>query len=372
MISPETIDFINDIESIIPVFKKDPVTSLSISGYPHYENVISNWFAYFLGSNGEHQLKNLFSEAFQNCLSKKNVKADLSWLKSSVEAYREVYTKKGHFIDIVVYDEYDGTQLKYKNALIIEHKIYADLYNDLDDYYNSIEVEKCKIGIILSAKKRTDNHLLFVNVSYAEILIEIQELLGHYQLQADYKHIIYVTDLLNTMNAHSDNQTNEEIDFCFEHGAKILELEDIKANAINKLLAQLKSTVQGEMFRYKSTPAYSFVIESCNVKSFITFYYQSLFKDGHCLFKYWLDKEVVQAFVESTNKDELQLYCKSRGFEVFFKNEKNNDVIIEGTFNYDSKSGIPFPIKLNEFLETQIAAINRIIQKILISNKQQP
>lgn len=365
MISAETLQFINDFEAIIPVFKKEPVTSLSISGYPHYENVISNWFAYFLDSNGEHQLKNLFSEAFQNCLNKKNVKVELSWLKSSVGAYREVHTQKGNFIDIVVYDQYDDAQLKYKNALIVEHKVYADLYNDLDDYYNSIEVEESKVGIILSAKKRTDNHSSFVNVSYAEILIEIQELLGQYQLQADYKHIIYLTDLLNTMNTLSDNQTNEEVDFCFEHGAKIQELEKIKTNAINKLLTQVKSTFQGGAFRYKSTHAYSFVLESRYLKSYITFYYQNLFTNGQCVFKYWLDKELISAFVQSEKKENLQTYCKSQGYQMSLENKQNDDIIVEGVFNYDKKSGASFTFKLNEFLETYIAQINKKVEEIL-------
>lgn len=52
-----------------------------VSGYPHYENVVSNILAFYLDAQEEHRLSNLWLESLMNCY--KNANADNSDLPAT-------------------------------------------------------------------------------------------------------------------------------------------------------------------------------------------------------------------------------------------------------------------------------------------------
>ena len=154
--------------------------SFAISGYPHYENVLSNWFAFFLTTGNEHGFANLFAEALKNAIIKKYHLENLDWLDKDLTAIREVITNKGNFIDIILFDEGEPDLRTFSNCVIIEHKINASVYNDLNDYYSSVETSGdpgSKTALILSARNRNDNDSNFLNLCYSEWLAEIRQLL---------------------------------------------------------------------------------------------------------------------------------------------------------------------------------------------------
>ena len=49
-------------EPIVLTLPQDP-TIFDISGYPHYEDVISNWYAFFFDPLAEHSLRDLFLQS---------------------------------------------------------------------------------------------------------------------------------------------------------------------------------------------------------------------------------------------------------------------------------------------------------------------
>ena len=66
---------------------------------------------------------------------------------SRISVQREYLTKNRKYIDIVVSQGNDW-------AIVIENKIKADVYNDLNDYYKSVSA-KWKIGLVTSLKEET-------------------------------------------------------------------------------------------------------------------------------------------------------------------------------------------------------------------------
>lgn len=55
-------------------FKNEEPNYFSVSGYPHYENVISNILSFFFDYNEKHQLGDLWLKSLLNCYSKKKEK----------------------------------------------------------------------------------------------------------------------------------------------------------------------------------------------------------------------------------------------------------------------------------------------------------
>lgn len=53
----------------IPKIKRKPKTFLGISKQPHYENVLSNIYAFYFNTNEEHGMKDLFLKSFQTLIN---------------------------------------------------------------------------------------------------------------------------------------------------------------------------------------------------------------------------------------------------------------------------------------------------------------
>lgn len=101
-------------------------TYFDICGYPHYENVVSNVLAFFFDPFKPHELKNTCIEALIHISNPEIENIDEVW-----EVDREVRTDKGTFIDILIKnDDY---------VVLIENKVYADLYNDLEGYLRFVK-----------------------------------------------------------------------------------------------------------------------------------------------------------------------------------------------------------------------------------------
>ena len=154
--------------SDIPIAKEKPKTYLSIAKQPHYENVLSNIYAFYFDTNGEHNLGNLFIQSLLGLISGSNiVKGDS---KKVLEEFcdfdcdTEYSTDKNGRIDLLLSND--------KNAIIIENKVYHHLNNDLSDYWNSIKLnENNKIGLVMSLHPISDiQHKHFVNITHLDFL----------------------------------------------------------------------------------------------------------------------------------------------------------------------------------------------------------
>lgn len=159
----------------IPPREQSARSFLEIAGFPNYENVISNVLAYFFDCSEVHNLRDLL------------VKSVLAQAGQAVELVREtvvereVYTENKKRIDLVIQTE--------KHLIVIENKIFAQLYNDLGEYAGyadalAKELDRTPVKIILSpfpvAVSAGMKQHQFVAITYAGFFAEIRSQLGHY------------------------------------------------------------------------------------------------------------------------------------------------------------------------------------------------
>ena len=216
-------------------------TLFDISGYPHYENVISNWYQFFLDSENPHGLGGLFYSSLKELVG---IEDGIS-RGAPCKVEREHLTKKGQ-IDLLVYEDKDEDG-SYINPIIIENKINAPLYNNLYDYYDSVKGEN-KILIVLALheceevklkngfKVKTHTHKGYMNI--------IKDNIPDYIESVDPKYFIYLQDFIN--NIERITMPQEIIDnmkFYFENSEKINNLLEVKKEAYKFLVDNLYHAV---------------------------------------------------------------------------------------------------------------------------------
>ncbi len=228
----------------LPKFEKN---IFEIMGYPYYENIISNVLAFYFNPKEEHKLNMLFLYSLMQCLGED---IDKFSIDNFCSIYKEYFTEKGNRIDLII--EFEET------VIVIENKIYADLYNDLDDYYETIcrdfPDKKNKIFVVLSVEnvsKSISNK--WKNIIYRKFVESIEKNLGSYYQNSDAKYLIYLKDfIMNMNNIIGGNRMDEKIKFYFENQKIINELcklanEEIP-KFINNQFKNLVNMMNGDKF----------------------------------------------------------------------------------------------------------------------------
>lgn len=268
------------LDADIKAIPQKVTTLFDIAGFPHRETVMSNFYAYYFDPNEQHQLGDLFISALSEIIkSKKN---GLSVLTNfgNCKIEREVFTNNGKFIDIVITESSDNNN-EAENAIIIENKIYAAVYNDLREYYNFVKVNKNKAGVVLSLVPEQNLHEIlisntheetFINITHDELLSQVEQSSGSYFLNADIKQIIILKEFIQNIKSMTQtNDLNEQYEFFFKNQKKIKEISElystIKADMFRQvdevcdklnlgLTLQSKSNSQYRIFYSKSAPVY--------------------------------------------------------------------------------------------------------------------
>lgn len=257
-------NFLNQNE--IPKSKKRPKTFLGIAKQPHYENVLSNIYAFFFNENEAHRFKDLFTVSLMQVIQESKLIEELPQWKSkdfplfqNFNPRTEVSTEKGGRIDLLL----DNGE----RAIIIENKVYHHLNNDLQDYWNSIEfTDENKIGIILSLKSipyiqygKFECSVHYINVTHLELVQQIQKNMGGYLLEANLKYQIFLTDFIqNIMNMSTPVLTTKEIAFYFENQEKINDVVSFKKNLRDHIIAEVeKANTILDVFNYNAPRANS-------------------------------------------------------------------------------------------------------------------
>ena len=224
----------------------------SICGFPHYERVASNVLAFFLDNKREHGLGDLF---IQSLLSLGEV--DVEVLDLNYEVQTEVSTDKGNFMDLVVESD--------SYTILIENKIYASVYNDLDDYYNHCVKQKIKNGqprtvyaFVLSLKPIPQRHKKYVFIEYDKLFNEIRSRLGEYFTRSNHKYLSLLIDFMtNIENLNRGNTMDLEfISFVREHNkeiddinARLKKIHDDFRSIVEEVNAQIKEKLQTDKIK---------------------------------------------------------------------------------------------------------------------------
>ncbi|MFN0190068.1 MAG: PD-(D/E)XK nuclease family protein, partial [Bacteroidia bacterium] len=215
------------------------LTLFDIAGFPHYETVLSNFYSYYFDPNGKHN----FSELFLNALSeiiKSKTKGD-SVITNIKNCYTEteVNTINGKFIDIVIYEPSEIYN-EPENAIIIENKINASVYNDLMEYYNSTKVKNNKIGIVLSLLPEFNLPEKYINITHSELINQVEQSTGSYFLNADIKQIIILKEfILNIKSMTHTQDLKDQYEFFFKHQEKIKEINNLYSTIKTDIFKQV-------------------------------------------------------------------------------------------------------------------------------------
>lgn len=239
-----------DVLSTSIIVEPDPLPSfLEISGFPYYEEVISNLYAFFFDSEGPHGLKTLFIDTLTEMIME-ILPSDNSPTFEKCKVIRE-RTVKGKSIDLLLYDEAfdsDGEEC-YRNAIVIENKIFASLYNELALYYKNISAEEYKSGVVLSIVPLTVPGN-YANITHSKFLNRIFKNISGYLLRASDKYLVLLKDLFQQITLQQKPENMKEyVSFYFENAEKINELNKIRVKAVEALVTELKIYLENTPFR---------------------------------------------------------------------------------------------------------------------------
>ncbi len=182
--------------------KKEARTFMQVAGYPHYENVCSNILAFYFDPVEEHGMGDLLLRALMACLG-----VPYTGPIAEAPAGRERRTEAGLRLDLLITAE--------TFIVGIEHKIWAPLYNDLNDYATLLarraseaEISADSIHRVVLSLRRLEgdekariNKARFVNITHAELIAKARDLVGHYAAAADTKFLTYFTDFMATIES---------------------------------------------------------------------------------------------------------------------------------------------------------------------------
>ena len=174
-------------------------TFMEIGGYPHYENVCSNFLRFFLDPARPHGLGSLFVDALLDSVGVGDWNEDLG---GNISVEREASTAEGNRIDILIKSD--------SHAVLIENKICAAVANPFDDYaeyLNNLKnenreayAEDKKIKILLTLYppgEGSDDG--FRNLTHADFASAVRSRLGYHVSEADIRYLTLMLDFLNTL-----------------------------------------------------------------------------------------------------------------------------------------------------------------------------
>ncbi|MGN0039191.1 MAG: PD-(D/E)XK nuclease family protein [Coriobacteriales bacterium] len=197
-------------------------TIMEVSGYPHYENVVSNILAFFLDSTEEHGFGDLWARSLVEC-----ARADAKPPGATCSIDREVSTLSGKRLDILF------STRTY--TVGIENKVFAGLYNDLGEYAELIDSTAAEAGtesvkVVLSLHDLGSQQGIagneFANVTYARLFAAVHTHLGEHLEDADSTWLAFMKDLICTIEKleSGDTMASAEDQFVKEHYAEVGDL----------------------------------------------------------------------------------------------------------------------------------------------------
>ena len=236
-------NLIKDVSYISNKIPKKEKTFMDITGYPHYENVSSNILAFYFNPNEEHKLKKLVINSLFKVLKNYNIYLDLN---EDINIQREYMTLKGNRIDLVIQN---------KDFVIgIENKLYASVYNDLNDYadtLNKIDKNSIKILLSLNNNKKVIKNTEFINITYQEFFNQLKIDLFEAQDKNNKWYIFLEEFIKNLENFEGELEMEEEIiNWLKKYGKEIEQLDKLREIAtknIEKKQEQLKSLLEEKL-----------------------------------------------------------------------------------------------------------------------------
>jgi hypothetical protein len=284
-----------------------------ISRYAHYENVISNWYAFFLDSSNEHGLGRLFLDSLLEIIKDNSDNLNFDMYKCNV--VREVCTDSGRF-DILLYEGEDES--KPKSAILIENKIYAKVYNPLDEYFSFVNSDN-KIGVLLSLKKENKVHKNFINITHELLIDRIKLKLNEYWDNINIKYLIIMKDLFSYLVSLTKGiKMTDEIKFYIDKSEDIERLLELRKKANLYIFKNIEHfTSSSDYWNLKLTVNETKVAISSEEDNFWgVMSYPELFNKRLLFIEFNLHKEYVNKWKNVHNYDVLRAKYKDFDWQL--------------------------------------------------------
>jgi hypothetical protein len=275
--------------NVIPKIKKRPKTFLGIAKQPHYENVMSNIYAFYFKVDEVHGMQDLFINSLLEIINESSLGIQKKVNEIiDFEVDTEEPTKKGGRIDLLLSSQ--------DHAIIIENKVYHTLNNDLEDYWNSTKVtdnkEDNKIGIVLSLNKLSVTHGQFINITHLELLKRVIQNLGSYVMDAKEKYVMFLKDFYqNCINLSKSEMDSKELKFYFDNQPKIIEVKNFHfavrdhiVNQIEQVVELVDEDLRLQSSKGKSSERLRYFLSSKNKNLMITVVFEKLLTVEKSLF----------------------------------------------------------------------------------------
>lgn len=235
--TPEDWLLLQEIYEAFPLRKKEErKTFFDIAGVSSKELINSRFLQFYLLEEEEHGLGRLFLDSLLEIMEVK-IKAkkldfESHYFTTSYSVENEARTREGKYIDLVIQENVQETGIESSWAIIIENKLNADLYNPLNIYYNHVKADY-KWLIVLSLKKeKVGNGKNRLNILHSEWIERIKAKLGHYYLQADDRHLLFLKDYIQNIESFKN------IEFNRMKNNEVLQLFHGNNNVIRRLVKE--------------------------------------------------------------------------------------------------------------------------------------
>jgi len=220
----------------------------SISGFPHYEDVLSNWYAFFFRTEEVHGFGRLFTQALLELIAEKSAEPlPEGFMGGRVHCRREQKTKKGNYIDLVLYDE-ENEPNTFNNVIVFENKVYHILNNDLKDYYESMKTSEggVKTGVVMTLFTYTGNKEPgYIYLTHSEFLSKVFTLFPSYNATSDNKFTFYIKDICqNIQRLTSEMKMNDNVLFYFKNVEKFRKLMEVSDEAAGFVYGQIRTAAE--------------------------------------------------------------------------------------------------------------------------------
>lgn len=365
-------------ENLIAVLKKAKdieietrvKTFFDITGFPHYENVISNVLAFFFDTNEEHDLKDLWLKSLFECY---NSNANTHFqLGAFEEIEREHSTEDKKRLDLII---------SLDNAIVaIENKIYATPYNPFDSYHKEIlnyrkNNNKCIIEILLSLRKeenqRTSYNTVFYNITYKSLIEQVKKNIGGYIEDANEKWLLFMKEVLNNVDnlGERDIMNSEWQKFLKDNSDSLSQFIENYSKDIQAKIGFIKSLEQGVRECLQDSDLETGTYNTQNSESFsgyVSMYVNIVKGEDIIVIEPFVSrKEPVNLVVElwNRNKKKNKNYSWSNELSLLRNDYPNAKIVDDGSWGkclkletFDFEKGIE--------LKSLIDEIVRIIQVI--------
>ncbi|RZL19833.1 MAG: hypothetical protein EOO89_02110 [Pedobacter sp.] len=270
-------------------------TFFDIAGFPHYETVVSNFYGYYLNPSEEHGLGTLFIDTLTDII--RNHDASFPSL-DNLNISREYFTNKGNYIDIVITDA--SADNNEPNAIIIENKVFAEAYNDFEDYFTSVNVSGKKIGILLTLEPAKPIHPNFINITHEQWLAKVHAATIA-DMQVDERHKIILYEFINNLKSLTNSrEMKQAIEFCYENSKQIDELLRLQREVESHISQAMKMVTTDMGFtKHSISKAERFMFMTvADAGVYIYVYFEKLFTEKRFIIKLWLKDNALTQWQE--------------------------------------------------------------------------